>query len=90
MRPVFRFRAIVLMVAALWPIGSRAANEETTARSLLRLRGAPCGDIKGTAPDGKGNFLFECTNGMIYGVIKAPEGYILVRRNSLTGKFDLF
>ncbi len=80
----------VLVASASYAQDSSPAR---TAKTVIALRGAPCGDITGAVEDpNNGNILAECSNGMIYGVMWTNDrkGRFLVRRNSLNGKFEVY
>lgn len=88
----YRIAAVGAVLLGFSP-GAHAADERGTARTVIWLRGAPCGEITGTATEpSSGSILVECSNGMIYAVMKSRDGsgWFLTRRNSLTGKFELY
>jgi hypothetical protein len=88
-------RALGLVIGAAVVISPMAAvaDEKGTARTVIWMRGAPCGEINGTMTEPTtGGILVECSNGMIYGVMKTRDGsgWFLTKRNTLSGKFELY
>lgn len=88
--------ALALALAGITPALASAQDNspEQTAKKVMSMRGAPCGEIVVVVEDPKnGNIVAECSNGMVYAIIKVPDGSghrVLTRRNSLTGLFDVY
>jgi hypothetical protein len=86
-------------VLAAIAVGTAAhADERSIAATVIKLRNAPCSDIRGTAPyalqpkeRGTKATLVDCSNGARYVVLDFTAlgaGYALARVNSLTGAIE--
>jgi hypothetical protein len=59
-------------------------DEDETARSVIKARGAPCGEVIESATNGD-NIVFRCSNGRVYAAIRSGTGYVLGKRDTPNG-----
>lgn len=87
-------RVLIGLLMLLAPAAAaHAADERGTAKTVIWMRGAPCGDITGTYQDPSSRAIItQCSNGRIYAVVptKDGSGWFLAQQNTLTGKLELY
>jgi hypothetical protein len=83
-------RATLVTVVAVATFVSPALagkDEEETARTVIKARGAPCGEVIEASTNGD-NVVFRCSNGKVYAAIRAGIGYVLGKRNTPNGDWE--